>query len=382
MKSDLENGGAGRRIVVYRIGHLGDTIITLPALWAIRQYFPQAHIALLSNASGHNDRVLAQSALPATGLFDQWLTYPTGDDRTPALGFYKLLLRLRREHFDTLVYLAPRQRTPRQVRRDLLFFRAAGIRVFIGHQGFAPYPPRVEGQPLPMLEHEADHLLGRLERSGIPVPPPGQRKIDLKLTPDEIGRARSWLATMCGEADEGRRLVAFCPGSKWLSKIWPEEWFAEVGRSLLKEFGLFPVIFGGTEDRERGERLIAYWGSGANAAGSLNVREAAAALSECRLYVGNDTGTMHMAAAVGTPCVVTLSAQDWPGRWYPYGEGHIVLRRAVASEGCMLSVCDRDLQCLKTITVEDVLQACRSILKRSETLDLKADLLISEVNAN
>jgi heptosyltransferase-3 len=377
MKPDLNEGGAGRRILVHRIGHLGDTIIALPAFWALRQHFPQAHIALLSNAFEGSNRVLAQSVLPATGLFDQWLTYLTGDDRTPVRGFFKLLRRLRRERFDTLVYLAPRQRTPRQVGRDLLFFRAAGIRHFIGHRGFAPYPPRVKDQPLPVLEHEADHLLGRLERSGIPVPPPHQRRVDLRLTPDEMSRARSWLAAMCGEAYLLGRLVAICPGSKWPSKIWPEDRFSEVGRRLLNEAGLFPVIFGGAEDRERGERLIALWGNGANAAGSLNVREGAAALSHCRLYVGNDTGTMHMAAAVGTPCVVTLSAQDWPGRWYPYGEGHIVLRRAVVSEGCMLSVCDRDLECLKLIEAEEVLQACRTILNRPQSVEHKEDLIAS-----
>lgn len=376
MKSDLEEGGAGRRILVHRIGHLGDTVIALPAFWAIREHFPQAHIALLSNAFEGSNRVLVKSVLPATGLFDQWLTYLTGDDRTPVRGFFKLLRQLRRERFDTLVYLAPRQRTPRQVGRDLLFFRAAGIRHFIGHRGFTPHPPRAEGQPLPMLEHEADHLLSRLDRSGIPVPPPHRRRVDLRLTPDEIGRARSWLSAMCGEAYEGR-LVAICPGSKWPSKIWPEERFAEVGRRLLKEEGLFPVVFGGAEDRERGERLIASWGSGANAAGSLNVRDAAAALSFCHLYVGNDTGTMHMAAAVGTPCVVTLSAQDWPGRWYPYGEGHIVLRRTVVSEGCMLRVCDRDLECLKLIETEEVLRACRTVLNRPRKIEQKEALIVS-----
>jgi ADP-heptose:LPS heptosyltransferase len=356
--------GAGRRILVYRIGQLGDTIIALPAMWAIREHFPQAHLALLSNAYEGSPVVAARSVLPATGLFDQWLTYPTGEGRTSARSFLQLLLRLRRERFDTLVYLAPRQRTTRQVRRDLLFFRAAGIRTFIGHEGFAPLPPRADGTPLPTVEHEADHLINRLEQSGIPAPPPGERMMDLKLTPDEYEEARHWLAAGCGEAFQSRRLVGLCPGSKWPSKVWPEERFARLGERLLKEFGLFPVIFGGALDRERGERLIAYWGGGANAAGSLDVRTAAAALSCCQLYVGNDTGTMHMAAAVGTPCVATFSAQDWPGRWYPYGSGHIVLRQAVASEGCLLSVCDRDLQCLKLIEVEDVLNACRTVLER------------------
>lgn len=361
------DNGALRRILVYRIGHLGDTIIALPAMWALRERFPQAHMALLSNAHRESPVVAAKSVLPQTGLFDQWLTYPTGDGRTPARVFFQLLLRLRRERFDTLAYLAPRQRSPRQVRRDLMFFRAAGIRTFIGHQGFVTDLPRVAGQPLPTVEHEADHLLRRLERSGIPVPVREQRSMDLKLTPDEHEEARAWLAAKCGEAFQSRRLVGLCPGSKWPSKIWPEERFAELGERLLKEFGLFPVIYGGAEDRERGERLTAYWGSGANAAGELEVRTAAAALSYCRLYVGNDTGTMHMAAAVGTPCVAIFSAQDWPGRWYPYGSGHVVLRQAVASEGCLLSVCNRDLECMKLIGVGDVLEASRKVLARLKT---------------
>src|ERR1044072_24887 len=125
----------GRRILVYRIGHLGDTIIALPAMWALRNRFPQAHMALLSNAYKESPVVAAKSGLPATGLFDQWLTYPTGDGRTPAREFFQLWRRLRRERFDTLVYLAPRQRTPRQVRRDLMFFRAAGSRHVIAHEG-------------------------------------------------------------------------------------------------------------------------------------------------------------------------------------------------------------------------------------------------------
>src|SRR5918911_2800282 len=258
-----------QRILVYRIGHLGDTLISLPAMWAIRKHFPQSHMALLSNAYADSQVVAARSVLPASGLFDQWLTYPTGDARTPAREFFKLLLELRRERYDTLVYLAPRQRTPRQVWRDLIFFRAAGIRTFLGHRGFVPQLPRVEGQPLPSVEHEADHLLNRLEQSGVPVPPLEQRGIDLKLAPDEYEKAHSWLAATCGEAFQNRRLVGLCPGSKWPSKIWPEERFAKLGERLLKELKLFPIIFGGAEDRERGERLIAYWGSGANAAGSL-----------------------------------------------------------------------------------------------------------------
>jgi ADP-heptose:LPS heptosyltransferase len=160
-------------------------------------------------------------------------------------------------------------------------------------------------------------------------------------------------------------LIGIGPGSKWPSKVWPEERFAEVGKKLIGELGLYPIVLGGPEDAALAARLVKTWGSGANAAGALDIRPAAAALTHCRLYVGNDTGTMHLAAAVGTPCGAVFSAQDWPGRWYPYGMGHTVLRRRVACEGCLLQVCEREgLRCLKEISVDEVLSACREVLSK------------------
>ena len=353
-----------RRILVYRIGSLGDTLIALPAFHAIRQHFPGAFIALLNNAHEDRKRVMAQSVLPSEGLFDGWLTYPTGFSGTASFKEQiRLLFELRRLKFDTLVYLAPRLRTAKQVTRDKVFFYMAGIRAFHGFDGLpAPLPEKREGEPLPLIEHEADHLLYRLKLSGINVPKQGS--IDLQLTEEEHLQARKWLEENCGEALDQKRLVAIAPGSKWSSKIWPEENFGQIGERLISELNLYPVIFGGREDNLRGTRLIARWKRGANAAGKLNVRHAAAGLSQCRLFVGNDTGTMHLAAAVGTPCIVAFAAQDWPGRWYPYGKGHIILREAVPCEGCMLRVCDKENLCLTSIKVDKVFEACCEVLKK------------------
>jgi len=72
---------------------------------------------------------------------------------------------------------------------------------------------------------------------------------------------------------------------------------------------------------------------------------------------------MHLAAVGGTKCVVLMSALDWPGHWNPYGDGHLVLRRSVPCEGCLLQVCDQEgLRCLKEISVEDVIDACSELL--------------------
>jgi heptosyltransferase-3 len=184
------------------------------------------------------------------------------------------------------------------------------------------------------------------------------------LTHDEQSTTELWWHEQIPLNGAGS-VIGFGPGSKWPSKVWPEERFAEVGRQLIEVRNVFPIVFGGPEDYELGERLLRTWGRGANAAGKLSVRQAAVALCRCAVYVGNDTGTMHLAAAVATPCIAVMSALDWPGHWNPYGAGHTVLRRSVPCEGCLLRVCDREgMRCLKEIAVEEVVDACLASLSR------------------
>jgi heptosyltransferase III len=351
------------RILVFRIGELGDTLIALPALRVIRRSFPTAHIALLSNADAHSKTVSASEVLPLNGLIDEWLSYPAADMKTSPLSLVSLLIKLRRLSFDTLAYLAPRMRSSEAVRRDLAFFRLAGIKTVIGHLGLEKLPERNGSGQLTEVEHEADHLLQRLSRDGLEVPEIGTARFELDLTSAEERSAGLWLKENL-PAEKVNRVIGFGVGSKWPSKIWPEERFAELGSRLIKFADVFPIVFGGSEDRALGDRLIQAWSRGANAAGALSVRAAAAALKNCDAYVGNDTGTMHLAAAIGTRCVAIMAAIDWPGHWNPYGPGHLVLRRTVPCEGCLLRVCEREgMKCLKEISVDDVFTACCRVLE-------------------
>lgn len=81
------------------------------------------------------------------------------------------------------------------------------------------------------------------------------------------------------------------------------------------------------------------------------------------MYLGSDTGTMHMAAAMGTPCVAIFNAKDAPGQWHPCGNGHKILRTAPPCEGCGMDICPKPVTtCLDDITVDDVLRACECVL--------------------
>lgn len=358
----LKDANATRRILIFRIGELGDSLIALPAISAVRRQFPRAHIAMLSNLNTQARHVTPDEILPK-GLIDEWLTYPSPESGTNLFDKLALLRTLRTSRYDAVVYLAPRVRSTSAARRDLLFFRLSGIRRALAVDGFESLLKNRRNTPLPLVTHEADHLLGRLRRSGIEVP--GSAQFDLALTESEISTASEWIQANV-DSPPLFSLVGVGPGSKWPSKVWPEENYARVGQRLFCDgHQAYPIIFGGPADQALGDRLLKAWGRGANAAGTLSPRQAAAALAFCTLYVGNDTGTMHVAAAVGTRCVSIMSAQDWPGRWSPYGKGHTVLRKHVPCEGCQLKVCEREgLRCLTEISVEEVLNACLQILPR------------------
>lgn len=356
-------------ILIFHIGSLGDTLVSVPALGVIRRHFRDAKLTLLSDNQVGENYVKPQDILDGSGLVDEYLSYSV--DRSQIgrvlhpMRIVKLLIILRAKRFDSLVYLMRTKGSEPRVARDMRFFRLAGIRKFIGTDGLTEFPKKIFGRPLPSVIQVGDRHLKRLARSGMPVPSSGKGCTDLNIGKIEEVVVKKWLVNLPN--DGGMRWVGIGSGSKMPVKIWPVDRYEEVGFKLINDFDLWPVIFGGAEDRATGERLISRWGCGYVAAGSLNIRESIAALRKCALFVGNDTGTMHMAACAGVRCVGVFTSRDYPGNWYPYGNGHIILRTPVECEGCMLERCvEQKMKCILSISTDQVYQACKTILQTSK----------------
>jgi len=352
--------------LVFQIGQIGDTIVALPAFWAIRKQFPKEHLTLLSDRQPDRRCVSGVQLLEGTGIFQSYLSYPASTVTSrfrKAWHLLRLAATLRAAKYDRLIYLVPSLRSPRQIVRDRSFFRLAGITDFVGMDAFPKLPGKMPGQRLPKVACEADLLLARLAASGVDVPEPRKGCMDLKLGATEKTAVDRWLRSL--PSDGGRVWIGVGPGSKMPAKIWPFERFREAVDLLITECDVWPVVFGGPEDKDTADQLIRLWQRGYNGAGALPLRPAAQALSLCSLYLGNDTGTMHLAAAVGCPCVAIFSAREWPGMWHPYGAQHRPLRAPIDCEGCGLTTCmDRGNECLKRISVSEVFSACRSLLTR------------------
>jgi ADP-heptose:LPS heptosyltransferase len=358
-------GDPPNRALVFRVGQLGDVVMSLPAIWAVRRHWPNARLTLLCDAHPGRGRVLGSDILGSAGLFDSIEHY----DAPPAewslarrlSARLRLMWRLRRGRYDALVYLAPSIRRPDQVRRDLRFFTLAGCGRVYGASYFPPAPVKRPGAPFATGDSEADLLLARLAADGIPVPGKGQGSLDMRLGQTEAAEVALWRSAV--GPDGGRTWIGVGPGSKMPAKRWPLDRFGEAVARLISRHDVWPVVFGGPEDRGDGATLIARWRRGFNAAGELSVRGSAAALRRCALYLGNDTGTMHLAASAGAPCAAVFSARDWPGAWYPYGVARRVFRAALACEGCYLETCaERANACLTAISVDEVVAGCEELL--------------------
>jgi heptosyltransferase III len=338
----------------------------VPALRAIRNHFTGARITMLCDQQSEGHYVQARDLLEGSDLVDDFITYPAGSRFQGKLKnvnrLWQTALHLHRTHYDGLVYLVRGDRSNRSLKRDLLLFRTIGIRRFFGHRGLRFIPPDQAPRPLATVPHQSDQILSRLAITGIPVPTPGHGQMHVGVSMEERRSVDIWASekVLCG----GRAWVAIGPGSKMPAKVWPADRFIEVVSKLISEHDVWPVVFGGPEDRPLGLRLVERWGRGSVAAGELGVRQGFAALERCLLYLGNDTGTMHMAASVGIPCVAVFSSRDYPGAWYPYGDGHVVFRTSIDCEGCMLQVCPIGNACLLAISPEDVFCATERIVLR------------------
>ncbi len=344
------------RIIVFRCGTVGDTIVALPALHALRKSFPKATLSLITATS--DQHIWTDRVLEGSGIFQDVITYTASDLRHPS-GVLELLRKVRSQRAELLIYLASDRNCRLRIWRDRLFFRIAGIRWF---EYTASEKVRQWGtfrRKNSIYPYEVDRLLGPI--SNLVEDRPGL-DFHLPIGSDHELKADSVMQKF---GMGGLRVVAVCPGSKISAKQWPVDRYAALGERLIREAGVNIAVIGAREERQIGESVASRWPRGRwlNLAGELSLLESAALLKKCTIYIGNDTGAMHLAAAVGTRCLAVFGARAHERSWHPYGANHVVIRKRVPCENCYLSECfEHNLKCLTSISVEEVWTSCERML--------------------
>jgi len=158
--------------------------------------------------------------------------------------------------------------------------------------------------------------------------------------------------------------VAIVPASRWRTKNWPTDMFAEVVRIVRRHRQVSFYLLGGEDDAAVCRRVAEANGEEGvvNLAGRQSLVQTGGMLKQMDLLISNDSGPVHMAVAVGTPTLVLFGPTD-PGRTGPYGEGHRVITALIDCRPCFSRICRRNGgECLKSITPDEVAQAALGIL--------------------
>lgn len=305
---------------------------------------------MLNNAPVHAKAPASSVVLDGTGLVDEYISYPVGLRNVVSLA--KLWWKIRRFRPQVLVYLA-KSRGERAVRRDAWFFRLCGVPRIVG------LPTGDLAQPLylperGLWERESARLVRSIRELG-DCDPEASCEWNLHLSEKERVAARRAMAAI-----EGMPFVMCGPGTKMQAKDWGgENW-----RQLLEKLSAaLPnhalALVGAKEEIEISDLAARGWhGPVVNLCGRLAPRETAAAMQGAELFLGPDSGPMHLAAAVGVPCAIAFAARTRPGIWFPAGQGHRIVYHDVDCAGCNLETCiEQKKKCLTSITVDEMLTA-------------------------
>lgn len=340
--------GMKHGIAVYTPGHLGDVLHAVPMLRALRQAKPSAKIhwlvgpwseALARRYSGLADRIRVLGPnLPCytrgkrawrQGLWHQWRT----------------AMDLRQEKVEFFIGAAD------GMGRFIANALRPGLWVGIGEWR----PPRVRPeiqthfQPYEKDRYEADALAGLLRSLGVEAT---VDRLEYVVTSTERDSARSFLISE--KVDPVRPLVVIAPGSGWSGKNWFPERFGEVASWLKQAHACQVAWVGGAE-----ERALVPGGRAADFdwTGRTSLPLLGAVMEQAKLFVGNDGGLLHLAAALGVP-TVSIWGPTSPGKWGPKGAQHRQIRKVGRCEGCIYwdyrEQCRHDHVCMEAVAVADV----------------------------
>ena len=315
-----------------------------PALSALRKGFPNSHISLLINP-------WVREIFDGNPDFDETIIYDEKGKERTLRGKIRFIHSLRNRNFDMGIIMQPRSY------KAALFVYLSRIpeRIGYSHSLRNLLLTRIVKPPKSSF-HAIDLFLNIVLSLGVE---PARKEPYLAFSPE----ANAWAGRFLEErgVNEGELLIGINPGAFKQSKRWPEPRYAELCDMIIKKFGAKVIIFQGAGEDKIVGRITSLMTDKAIIA-KTSIKELAALSRRCKLLVGNDTGPMHVAAASGTP-VITLFGPADPERSRPWGRDHIVIKKDLPCSPCSRIVCE-ELNCMKSITVEDVFQAVRVQLKR------------------
>lgn len=341
------------RILVIRLDRIGDVVLSTPAIKALRDTFPKSYIAFMG-------RPVTKDIMAGNPYLDEVILYDKDNKHKGPWSSLRFAMALRKKKFDLAVILHPTNRS------HIIAF-LAGIPERLGYNkkcGFL-LTRKTEDTKRQGLRHEAEYSLDLLKALGVQVK---DARLFMPVNKDDESTVVEFLKKLHVRKED--KIVTIHPGASCPSKIWPKERLAKVADALANEFNLRIAIVSDNKDAEIAEEMGKLMSSSPLVlGGKLTLGELAALLKKSCLFISNDSGPVHIAAALDIP-VISIFGRNQPGlsprRWRPLGKGNIYLHKQAGCIRCSAHNCEMGFKCLLAITEDDVLNAARSILKKNE----------------
>jgi heptosyltransferase-2 len=338
------------KILVRAPNWVGDAVMAIPSLEAIRRKFANADIAILA-------RPAVAGLYQGQPFADRILGYENSTRHRGWSGREILARELRRERFDLAVLLQ------NAFEAAWLAWRA-GIPERIGYARDGRGPLLTKPIQVPRAgetpRHESHYYLELIRRAGWIESRGGIVSIQLRIA----GAARKAAEDSLLQAGvrSGAWRCAIAPGASYgAAKCWPPERFAALADRLISECGADVILFGTSGEKEMAARICSTMkGRAISLVGQTSMRDLSALFSACSLFIGNDSGAMHVAAAAGLPVIGIFGSTD-PEGTAPVTPQSTLIREAVSCSPCFLRTCPVDHRCMTRIGVDSVFVAVQRI---------------------
>jgi heptosyltransferase II len=345
------------KLLIRATNWVGDAILALPALRAVRAKFAQDEIAVLA-------RPYVADIYRGQGICDRLIAY---DQRGAHAGFggrERLATELRSERFDLALLL--------QNAFDAAWLAwRAGIRERIGYARDARSLLLTNAVKVPrpgeIPEHEQFYYLELIRRAGWTESLAGEKSISLAVPTASRAKAEEFVVASGGRPKGSALRVAIGAGASYGSaKCWPPERFAYVAEGLNAQFDADVILFGTAGEAGVTAAIASHMKHAPiDLAGKTEIVDLPALLSRCDLFIGNDSGAMHVAAAVGLPVVAVFGPTD-PDGTAPVTPKCTILQEKPYCSPCFLRRCPTDHRCMTRVSPDAVAAAARSWLASVE----------------
>ena len=332
---------------------IGDVVLTTPIIQSVRKAYPEAYIAYLGEKN-------AVSLIEHNPYLNEII--PFDFSRPTVLEQPRVAFVLRRQKFDLAIDLFNNPRSAL-----LTYLSGAWLRVGAERKGRGRlYTIQVkdDGRPKTAIEFHNQFI----RAAGIE---PTSDRTEIFVSEDERREARIYLRWLDHEntpLDMSKPIVGIHPGATWPAKRWLPERFGELADMLVAKLGVQVIMLVGPNDSNAISAVLRHSISNIKVLNNLPLRQLAAIITNCSLFIANDAGPMHIAAAVGIPTIGLFG----PGEediWFPYhlNEGHLALRKDVPCHPCHLDFCNREgdgyMECMKLLSVDDVFSSAERVLQ-------------------